>query len=338
MRNEPFNAIAPYGIISTLSQLENIYECRILGWIIAKAQSVLKLYNKDLSEINIESAMNLTRVTFPVRYLLGEKDRNYASLDKAFKLAEKKVRFRKEWRNNGTRCTTDYWLNVIAFPEFRQRGREKNISFVIHNDFWHIILDFSKGHRIFSLDTYMRLSSCYSIVMLLFISRQQQPITITMERLREIMGIKDMPTYERGNAMFSKILEPARQELNKKSPWTFDYSSAREGRGGAYKRVTIIPKANANYQPSPDTEGRQDTIMQMRAHLSDDVMDYLRMYFGMEPKEIAIAERYLLHLRDSNEQLAKLMEVKLSADRTRPKNTKGYLINALKELGAPMRV
>lgn len=338
MKNEHYHAIAPYGIISTLSQLENIYECRLLGWIIAKAQSVLKMYNKDLSEINVENALGLTRVTMPVRYLLGDLDRNYSSLSKAFKLAEKKIQYQRQHEYRGEKRQTVYWLNIIAFPEYRKWGRQKMISFVIHNDFWHLILDFSRGHRIFSLDTYMRLSSTYTILMLLLISKQQEPITYTMDKLREILGINGLPTYQRGNNMFTKILEPARQELNEKSPWTFDYSSNREGKGGAYKRVTIIPKANAGYRRGEQQDEQVQAMEEMRCALREDVSDYLRIYFGMEGKEMATAERYLLHLQDPNEQLAKLMSVKQGADRTRPRNIKGYLINALKELGAPMRV
>ncbi|WP_264802578.1 hypothetical protein, partial [Bacillus sp. CN2] len=85
-----------YIVLQSLRQLDNIYEVRLFGWVIAKAQAALKRYNKDLSHINMEHALNLVRVTLPARYLLQIGDTNYKNIPKAFTLAQKSVDY---WRD-----------------------------------------------------------------------------------------------------------------------------------------------------------------------------------------------------------------------------------------------
>ena len=60
-KNEEKAAIIPYVIIQSIAALDNIYEARLFGWVLAKAQSVLKLYNKDLAEINLQHASTALR-------------------------------------------------------------------------------------------------------------------------------------------------------------------------------------------------------------------------------------------------------------------------------------
>ena len=58
------DSIIPYSIIGSLSKIENVYELRLFGWILAKAQSVLKLYNKNLADINLQYALDMCEITF----------------------------------------------------------------------------------------------------------------------------------------------------------------------------------------------------------------------------------------------------------------------------------
>ena len=213
------DSIIPYAIISSLSSIDNIYEMRLFGWIIAKAQSVLKLYNKDLSDINIEHAMQLTRVTLPARYLLGIGDNNYRNVKKSFTLAKKMI----EYERDGIEKS----LNIIAFPEYKKDGYNSIVTFVIHQELWHALLNFTKGYRLINLPTYMRLQSTYAVIMYMLVSNQKNPVTYRMDRLKQILGADQRKSYKHNGMFISKVIESAKRELDEKATVTFDYGMDR---------------------------------------------------------------------------------------------------------------
>lgn len=314
------DGIIPYVVIRSLAQLDNIYEMRIFGWTIAKAQSVLKLYNKDLSAINIEHAMNLTRVTIPTRYLLQDTDNNYDAVKKGFSLASKTVTYEKDGRY--------YHLNIIAFPEVIKEGRHSLVSFVIHNQLWHALLDFSKGYRLFNLPTMLRLTSRYAIIAYLLISQQKEPKTYGIGRLRQLLGCNNNKSYERGSNFVNRVLEPARQQLNASAPYTFDYSITMEGRSHKMTEVIITPKPNAN--ALQHHKGVEKTVMEMRCRLDKDVQEYVCQNFDMTHKNLEVIEQYIINLGDKERQMQRLSTIKEACIKKRVKNRAAYLTKSMK--------
>lgn len=319
--NQPPTFI-PYTIIGTLSQLDNTYECRLFGWLLAKAQSTLKLYNKALDEINMQYALNLVRVTFPARYLLSPTDTNYRGIAKAFGLAQKRVIYERDG--------TEYYLNIIGFPEFVKRGGQKMVTFVIHNHFWHILLDFSRGYRLVNLPTYLNLNTTYSVIMYVLISQQTDPIHYGIETLRQLLGCDKNPSYKRGNHFLTRVLEPAKRELDEKAPFTFDYTTTRSGRGGAFREITIIPHANQSYTTELLNGKLDEEIARQRLRLEANVSDYLATAYSMTAAEQERVERYVIQLGTMADQLTFLEKVRHAARRKGTRNAKGYLVNALK--------
>lgn len=317
------NTIIPYNLIQAIASLDNIYETRLFGWLIAKAQSVLKLYNKDLGDINLEHAMDVVRVTLPARYLLVEGDRNYRNIKKGFSLASKKI--------VNERDNIYQELNIIAFPELRKRGGRLEVTFVIHNEMWHALLNFSKGYRIINLPTYMELKSAYSIILYILISQQSQAITYQMTTLRQLLGIDGKQSYQRTNSLMERIIKPAKVELDKCSPWTFSWSMTRTGRGGGYHAITLIPHANEAYVRDPQEHPRDTHIRQQRVRLDDRVAEYLTQQYDMSPQEQERVEGYLVQMGDWETQIDFLARVRHAARRKDITNHKGYLVNALRQ-------
>lgn len=317
-------AIIPYAIVCCLNQLDNIYETRLFGWVLAKAQSVLKLYNKDLSDINVEHAMNLTRVTIPTRYILNYGDKNYSNAEKAFTLADKKITYERDNRT--------YHLTIIALPEFVKDGRNSYVTFVIHNEIWHAMLNFSKGYRIFSINSLMRLSSTYSVILYLLISQQTRPLTYTTTVLRRLLGCEDLKSYDRGNNLFTRIIDPARKELREKTPFTFEYTATRSGRGGGYHSITLIPMINQPQTEAAKDEDRKQLIEEMRAHLSDQVKWYLQANFDFDASGLLTVEKLLPGTWSDQQIIDRLEQIRHTALANRVKNKQGYLVNALKRL------
>lgn len=319
-------AIIPLPFVRAIAQLDNIYEVRLFGWVIAKAQSVLKLYNKDLREINIEQAMNLTRVTIPARYLLVEGDKNYNHIKKAFDLQQKKIVYE---RNN-----TEYHLNIIAFPELRkQENGALMLTFVIHNELWHALLDFSKGYRLFLMSTFMRLTSTYSIIMYILCTQQKEPIRMQLGTLRRLMGVEGKKSYNRGGNFFARCVDQAKKELDQKSPYTFDYTASKAGSSGKYDEIVIIPHKNdkTTAAETKTEKERKEQIVILRARLDDRVKDYLQYSFGMNAREVEQVEGLVQAIdEDPLRQIGRLARIKEAAAHKRVRNFAGYLVTSLR--------
>lgn len=318
------DSIIPYLIIKTLAKIDNIYEMRLFGYIFAKAQSVMKLYNKDLSAINLQHAMNLTRVTLPARYLLQIGDTNYRHIHKAFELAEKWVDYeRDEWHLK---------LNIIAFPEFKKEGRNSMITFVIHNDLWHALLDFSQGYRLINLPTYMRLKSTYSVIMYMLITQQNKTMEYQIDTLKKLTGADKNKAYQRTNNFLTKIVNSAQKELNAQSPYTFTYTLKRSGRGGAYTNITITPIKNPDFKIKEAPTQRERDLERQRIRLDAEVVNYLTHACGLELKGIEQIEGMIMQMGDYDVQIRRIAEIKETAQRNGVKNVAGYIVNAIKQM------
>ena len=319
-------SIIPYEIIATITQFSNIYETRLFGWCLAKAQSVLKLYNKDLREINLQHALDVTRVTLPARLLLNPGDKNYKAISNAFSLATKQIHYEKNGRQ--------YWLNIIAFPEIRRTEAGKlEVSFLLHREVWHALLDFSHGHRLFNLPTYIRLTSKYSVILYLLCSQQDAaPKSYGMARLKTILGCANLKGYERGNNFVQKVLAPARAELIAKAPYFFDYSLTKTGSAGRISEVIIIPRPNTQYCAQDDATSRQCKSLRLR--LDNDVRDYCITTFGIETRPLEKIEQLIIALGDKDAQMRKLADIKAAISVRRIKNPAGYFTRSIKNLAA----
>lgn len=320
MKND---SILPYSVVTSLQQITNIYEMRLFGWVIAKAQSVLKLYNRDLSDINLQHAMNLVRVTMPARYLLPPGDTNYNNITKAFSLAKKTIPF--HWQD------VEGETNIIAFPEYRKKHGRKHITFVLDNKMWLAMLDFSRGYRLVNLQVYMGLRSTYSVILYMLITQQTKPITYGIEKLKEITGANTRPAYARTYNFIRKVLEATKKELDRCSPWTYTYEAIKSGK--AITSIVLHPMPNKDYTSPTDKTAASigEAVRGMRCRLDERVIDYLTYSYGMTAAEVEVAERYLADRQTAEQQLAVLADIKTAALRSRARNMKGYLINALRQ-------
>lgn len=318
------DAIIPYALIKSLSQIDNVYEMRLFGWVIAKAQSVLKMYNKDLADINLQYALNLVRVTLPAKYLLVPGDNNYRNIRKAFTLADKTIEYERDGNY--------YHLHIIAFPEYQNARYESKVTFVIHNEVWHAFLNnFKKGWRLFNLPTYMRLKSCYSVIMYMLISQQTKPMTYKLSTMKTLLGVDDKPAYERNANFIKRVIEAAKKELDENSPTSFIYDLNRAGRGGGYDTITLHTTDNPAYVPPANERQRTKAMAAARVMLDERVVEYLQNAYDMTAKEMEVAEKYVQQIEGGvPAQIEYLAGVRTRAKKAKVMNVKGYLVQALR--------
>lgn len=314
--------IMPYTLIEAFRKLDNIYECRLLGWILAKAQSVLKLYNKDLGDINIEHAMNLVTLRIPTKRLLNYSDTNYTAAKKAFSLARKTIPYSREG--------LEMELNIIAFPQIVRENNKSYVTCVIHNELWHAMLNFSKGYRLVDLATYMKLQSKYAIVLYLLTTQQNKTQAFSLTTLRRYTGTDTNKAYGRTANFRARVLDSARAELDKQSPYSFDYEIAR---GTKNKEPTILITPRRREAP-PATEHDKETAREaaeQRLRLDTRVVEYLRDKYSMNTKEMSVAEPLLERLGEWGRQIDFLAGIAHITAARRIENPKAYLVASLKQ-------
>lgn len=311
-------SLIPFALIKSLARIDNIFEMRLFGWILAKAQSCLKLANPNLADINLQFALNLVRMTIPARYLLADGDRNYKNIAKAFTLANKTIDYE--------RGNSIYKLNIIAMPELVKTDNRLQVTFVIHNELWHAILNnFRQGYRLFDLATFLRLKTNYAVILYLLISNQKTCCTWSLDNFRKLIGA-DSRAYERTNNLVARVIEPARKELAQGAPWTFDYELIRGGRGGGFVAIELKPMAAQPHQASELDEA----IARERVRLDERVSDYLATKFAMQPREMERIEGRMAAVGDWEAQIQRLAYIYDSSRRHGVRNPRAYLMASLR--------
>jgi len=304
-------------IFTTAKYDFSVYEKRILYRQIEIEQALIE--GKEIGK-GIKIDTNLwgdKRYTIPLKWLLkDENDRNYTQITKAFKnLREKTILYEDDSIIAG--------FGVIQSFEIEKRG--SYVSWVSHPKIVEATMNFAKGYRKYELKTAMEFESVYAMRFYELLSGQKTPLTYSIESLKNMFGIADK--YARISQFQSKVLDIAKRELDKCSPYTFDYKMNKTGR--AFTSVTLYPK----YQPQfRDAElDKKDLQKQMSPtwDLPKNVIDYLKNNFEIDTKGIK-QNIELLKLANKKLDFIQFMaSVKPRANRA--KNPIGYLINAIKK-------
>lgn len=313
-------SLVPYALIESLRCLGNIHEARLFSWILAKAQSVLKYYNKNLGSINLQFAMNMARVTLPAKMLLAPGDDNYKDVPKSFGLANKTI-------NYTTDSGSVYKLNIIAFPEYYkdQSGRSW-VTFVIHNHLWHALLEnFQKGYRIVNLLDLFHLTSRYSVILYLLLS-QQKEYRVTLRELRALLGASR--SYEKWNNLENRIIRNAIKDIHEHTNCKVNYTTERNERVRGHP-VDIICFTFEYHSNNPIPEYQAQTFRQ-KCNLESIVLQELERVYEVKPQDLERLERLLLSVGNSTAQLRVLDRVTEQVRAKRIRNKVGYLYTSLK--------
>jgi len=304
-------------IFTTAKYDFSVYEKRILYRQIEIEQQLLE--GKKISD-GVKIDTNLwgdKRYTIPLKWLLkDENDKNYMQIAKAFKsLREKSIIYEDENTIEG--------FGVIQ--SFRIEKRESFVSWVAHPNVVEASMNFAKGYRKYELKVAMEFESVYAMRFYELLSGQKTPLTYSIDSLKEMFGITNK--YTRISQFQSKVLGIAKRELDKCSPYTFDFEMNKTGR--AFTSVTLYPKYQPQFRDS-DLEKRElQKQLSPTWDLPKNVLDYLKTGFEFEVKEI---KQNMELFKIANNELDFINFMSLVKPRAnRAKNPKGYLINAIKK-------
>jgi len=305
-------------VITTAKYDFSIYEKRIIYRIIELLQ-----YHTEGKKLNENQKINLdlfgdAHIEMPISYFLkDEQDKHYTEIKKALSSLEgKKMTYEDD--------TTWQIIRLIEKPVINKYS--SLVCFRLNTMIYNAFLNFSKGYRKYELKIAMQFESVYAMRFYELMSNQKSPITYSIDNLKEMFLIQDK--YERVNDFKKYVLDIAIRELDKCSPYTFTYKMNKTGR--SFTSVTFYPK----YQPQfRDSELDKKDLQKQTSpawDLSKNALDYLKNGFEFTTKEIQ-QNIDLLKLAESNIDnfIYFLSQVKPRANRA--KNSKGYLINAIKK-------
>jgi len=295
----------------------DVYEKRILFRLVELCQPQLKGQKlNDKFSINSDLWGNRD-IKMPISsFLKGEDDKNHSRVKDALRrLNDKRFEYEddKIWKP----------IRLIELPRINKY--EEFVEFKIHSEIFQTILNFSKGFRKLELETVMQFESVYSMRFYELFSGKKTPITYTIDHLKIMFKLEGK--YKRVNDFFRYVIEPAQKELNKKSPYSFEYKAEKEGR-----RITKI-KFYPVYVPEnrdPQVEEKQlKKQVSPYWELSPMIIQYLKQNFLFQMKEINSNIDLLKTAEKKLDLMLFLSSLKVKAHEKR--NPKGYVINAIKK-------
>ncbi len=305
-------------ILTTAKYDYSVYEKRILYRLVEIAQSEIEglKFSEDCRKVE-HDLFGLVSITLPISSILAnENDKNYKKAkDALISLSQKYIIYED----------SEVWekINIVVLPKIEKR--KSTFTFTIAPRIWDCILNFSKGYRKFELKTAMQFESVYAMRFYELVSGQEAPITYNIDTLKDIFQISEK--YKKINDFIKRVIEPAKTELDRCSPYTFEYKMNKTGR--TFTSVTLFPK----YQPKYRNIELENHNLQKQVSLSWDlpknVVDYLKHNFNFTTEGI---KNNIDLFKVANNQIDLIEFLSLLKGRSRnSKNPQGYIIGAIKK-------
>jgi plasmid replication initiation protein len=304
-------------ILTTAKYEFSVYEKRILYRIIELLQEHTegkRLNNKYKVELDL---FGDTQISMPINaFLKDSQDKNYVQVKKALRdLESKSIEYEDDrmWK----------LLRVIQAPSVNKY--DSFVEFRLDKKIYDAFLDFSKGFRKYELVTAMQFESIYAMRFYEILSGQKTPLTYTIDALKDIFGISNKYKYVKDFRIY--VLDTAKNELDKCSPYTFDYKFNKQGR--AFHSVTLFPK----YQPQFRDDNLEKHDLQKQVSLSWDlpknVADYLKHNFGFTTDGIKNNIDLFKKAHSEIDLIQFLASIKGKVRESN--NPQGYVIGAIKK-------
>lgn len=306
-------------ILTTAKYDYSVYEKRILYRIIELMQEYTK--GKTLnSRYSITKTMfdDIDVIMPASAFLKDEKDQNYTRTKDALLSLNRKVIQYEDRESWGA-------FNLIERPVVHKIG--DNISFRISPTIAKAFLDFSKGFSKYELETAMSFKSEYSMRFYELLSGQKKPITYSIENLKIMFKVEDK--YKLTANFINKVIEPAKKELDEKSPYSFEYKPVKLGR-----KITSI-KFYPVYQPKNRDAKIEAKRLQKSTSLKWDLdrltIIYLIENYVFTEEEIQNNRELFVKAQNSADfDLLYFLSEQIRNAETK-KNPKGWIINAIKK-------
>ena len=314
-------------IFSTVRHDFGIYSERLLLRLVELAQCEINGLDfkggTDIGKVSV-GAWGHAEITIPVKDILsGEDDTNYTKAKQSVRQLMGKF---LEYEDDNTYKATQI-LNEVDVDKISGK-----MVIQVNRNVWNAMLDFSKGFRKYELETATRLRGKYSLRIYKLVSKQTQPITYLIEDLRKMWGLTDK--YKKVDDFVKNTIVAAKEELDKVSPYSFDYilnaaktAEVNKGRKGrpAITSVTFFPIHRLNNESTDAVRKSVDPSLM----LDRSVSALLRDKFGFDWSGIK-ANISLFDIAQKQFDVFDFLQ-QIAPKALRAVNPQGYVVNAVKK-------
>ncbi len=293
---------------------------------------LVEIAQREVAGLNFKDGSALTKVivgewgdaeiTVPIRDLLSSPDdKNYAKAKAAIKgLMGKFLEYEDEGTYRAASLLNDVDVDKVSGMAFIRVNRHT----------WNAMLDFSKGFRKYDVATAWRLKGRYSLRIYKMVSKQSTPITYSIAQLRHMWKLED--SYPKVTDLIRYTLAAAKEELDRVSPYSFDYTENKtrpEGTAGkkgrpAITSVTITPR----YMAANDSLDGIRKLITPGLLIHPDTLDLLKNKFGFTQQGLR-ANISLLETAEQETDLFGLLQ-DIAPAALRADNPAGYAIGAIR--------
>ena len=342
-------------IFATSGRDFSIYSERLILRLVQLAQQqLLGVSFKDgtaVGQVTI-GPLGEAKLQIPIKSLMGEDtaQSNYSKARKAvMELMSAPYFVERPKMSRGKPV-----LDEDGKPEFEFRGRQIlnsvdiNVTpgaaiIEVNRDTWDAILSFSKGFRKYELDTALKLKLTSSLRIYKLLSNQEAPITFSIDQLRALwkMDERDPKTgeylrYKNTSDFIRRNIAPAKEELDRKSPWTFEWVENRArfneanaaGKKGAKSitSITFFPKHRISMESLPKVLRIASSALD---ELGRENYDLLVNKFEFSPKGLKNNLELFYLVRKSGMDLAWFLNL-IAPNALRAENPQGYVISSIR--------
>lgn len=295
----------------------SVYEKRILyrlielmqqytqGLVLSKKYSITKTLFNDID------------ISMPISaFLKDEKDFNHKRAKEALLSLNKKVIEYEDKESWGA-------FNLIERPEVYKVG--DFISFRVSPTVAKAFLDFSKGYSKYELQTAMGFESVYAMRFYELLSGQKRPISYTIESLKIMFKLEDK--YKLNTDFVRYVIDIAKKELDKKSPYSFEYKLSKRGR--SFHSITFTPVFQPQNRDESIEARRLKKQVSVRHDLDVLVVNYLKENYIFSDEGIKNNIELFKEAQSKMDLLYFLSEQKITA--AKKSKPQGWIIGAIKK-------
>lgn len=176
--------------------------------------------------------------------ILLEGDKNHEKLYKEIELMQKNII--KYYRDmpDGEKA----YVQTTAIYKVNHTRRGLDILFP--NEMWELATEYTKGYRLVDLNTLFQLKGAYAIRFYqMFANQQGKKRIISLDELKEMFCLEGK--YADNKTFIARVVEPAKKELDEKSPISFTYKPLmmkNEGEKGGRPKINAI-EFHVTYNP-----------------------------------------------------------------------------------------
>ena len=314
-------------IFSTVRHDFGIYSERLLLRLVELAQREIRGLDfkggSSIGKVEIGEWGDAEVIISVKDILSGEDDKNYSKAKTAVRnLMGRFLEYEDNEKYRATQILNEVDVDKIA-------GK---MIIRVNRNVWRAMLDFSKGFRKYELETAVKLRGKYSLRIYKLISKQTDPITYSIQDLRQMWGLVDK--YKKVDDFVKNTIVNAKEELDRVSPYSFDYilnaaksADVNKGRKGrpAITSVTFFPIHRL----------KNESADAMRKQVDPSIMLDYQFYQMLKNKFEFDAQgiKANITLFDTAQKECDILEFLdgIAPAALRAANVQGYVVNAIRK-------